>query len=156
MFREMRRKDKMRTEEDSIRMLSETGVGVLCLHGDDGYPYGVPLNHTYMDGRLYFHCAKEGHKIDAIKRDQKASYTVIGGENVDTQAITTVYKSVICFGRVHIVESDEEKRRALEKVIERFVPDNYEKGMDHIDAKWKATEVIAFEIEHMTGKGKAE
>lgn len=68
MFREMRRFKQQISEEECIRILKEQPRGVLSMLGDDGYPYGIPLDYLYMeDGHLYFHCAKEGHKLDAIR-----------------------------------------------------------------------------------------
>ena len=72
MFRKMCRfKQEMPAVE--CRELLKTQVrGVLSLLGDDGYPYGLPIDYWYneADGKLYFHGAKEGHKIDAIRACQ--------------------------------------------------------------------------------------
>lgn len=156
MFREMRREDKKKSPEETLKILTEAEEGVLALHGDDGYPYAVPVNHTYVDGTLYFHGAKAGgHKLDAIKNDPKACYTVIGSDVIDAEAITTIYKSVICFGKARIVESDEERDKALELIIKRFIPD-YDHGMAYVEKFKDATAVFALDIEHMTGKGLAK
>ena len=156
MFREMRRKDKQRPEEDAIKMFEETHYGVLSVLGDDGYPYGVPLNHVYLDGKLYFHCALKGHKIDAIRKEPKVSYCVIGSETSVPEKRTTIYKSAVCFGKARIVDDPDEKMRALVKVIEKHSPGFHEEGMKEIDQKWIVTNVIAIDIEHMTAKGTAE
>ena len=66
MFREMRRNRQQLTDAESVAILERNTHGVLAVCGDDGYPYAVPLNHFMMDGRVYFHCAVEGHKLDAI------------------------------------------------------------------------------------------
>ena len=70
MFREMRRFKQVLSQEECIEVLKNEPRGVLSLIGEDGYPYGIPMDHWYCeeDGKLYFHCAKEGHKLDAVKR----------------------------------------------------------------------------------------
>ena len=72
MFREMRRKKQKLTEKQCIDILKRAKTATLALHGDDGYPYSVPVNYVYLDGKIYFHGAKSGHKIDAIKNNSKA------------------------------------------------------------------------------------
>lgn len=69
MFREMRRFKQQISDEKCIQILKEQPRGVLSMIGDDGYPYGIPLDHWYSekDKKLYFHCAKVGHKLDAIQ-----------------------------------------------------------------------------------------
>ena len=78
MFREMRRKRQMLSEDDCKIILREGTSGVLALSGDDGYPYAVPLSYVYDGEKIFFHCAKSGHKLDAIRRNPKASFCVIG------------------------------------------------------------------------------
>ena len=72
MFRPMRRGKQLLPPEESIQILEQGTSGVLAVAGDAGYPYAVPLSYVYMDGKLYFHCAKSGHKLDAIRRNSKA------------------------------------------------------------------------------------
>ena len=101
MFREMRRFKQQISEEECIRVLREQPRGVLSMIGDDGYPYGIPLDHWYSeeDNKLYFHCAKVGHKIDAIDGCPKVSFCVIDKDDVVPEQLTTVYRSVIVFGK---------------------------------------------------------
>ena len=77
MFREMRRKLQQLSDEEAEAVLRRGKYGVLALSGDDGYPYAVPISYVYADGKLYFHCAMAGHKLDAMKRDDKASFCVV-------------------------------------------------------------------------------
>ena len=76
MFREMRRKKQALRPEDCARILAQGTSGVLALLGDDGYPYAVPLSYVYHEGRVYFHSAMAGHKLDALRRCPKASFCV--------------------------------------------------------------------------------
>ena len=81
-FREMRRKRQQLSNEESIGILQKTTSGTLALLGDGGYPYTVPISYVYDDGKLYFHSAMSGHKVDAIRNCDKASFCVIDQDNL--------------------------------------------------------------------------
>lgn len=155
MFREMRRKDKMKTYEEAVQILGECTNGVLSVTGDDGYPYGVPVSYIYHDGKIYFHCAGEGHKLDAIKADSRVSFTVVGADEIAPEKFTTMYKSVIAFGRASIIDTDEEKMAALNLIREKYSGNFPKEGAAYIEKFWDKTTVVVIEIEHMTGKGLA-
>ena len=76
-FREMRRKRQQLAEEESIAILEKATAGTLALLGDNDYPYAVPISYVYHDGKLYFHSALAGHKVDAIRKCDKASFCVM-------------------------------------------------------------------------------
>lgn len=99
MFREMRRKKQKLTEKQCIDILKRAKTATLALHGDDGYPYSVPVNYVYLDGKIYFHGAKSGHKIDAIKNNPKVSISIIDQEDVIEEELTTYFRSIILFGK---------------------------------------------------------
>lgn len=156
MFREMRRKDKMKGQDEAVQILNECTNGVLSVMGDGGYPYGVPVSYVYKDGKIYFHCASVGHKLDAIKADPKVSFTVVGADNIAPKQFTTAYKSVICFGKASIVDINEDKMAALNIIREKYSGDFPKEGAAYIEKFWDKTTVVVIEIEHMTGKGLAE
>lgn len=116
MFREMRRKKQALSKEVCERILKDGKTGVLVLLGDDDYPYAVPLNYSYESGKLYFHCAKSGHKIDAVKKCSKASFCVIAQDDIVPQEFTTYFRSVIVFGKVRIVSDEKEKLETINKL----------------------------------------
>lgn len=109
MFRKMLRIKQALPEEECIRILQNEQRGVLSVLGDDDYPYGVPINHFYCreDGKLYFHGGKNGHKIDAISRHNKASFCVYdkGFQKEGDWALNI--KSVIAFGKIEMIENQE-------------------------------------------------
>lgn len=148
MFREMRRAGQKLPAEFIEKVLTESTSGVLALHGDDDYPYAVPLSHVYYDGKIYFHGAGEGHKIDAITNDPKASYCIVWQDKVQAADYTTHYQSVIAFGKLRIVTDPEEKLRAAMALVEKFSPGLFEARRSAVPAMT----VMAFEIEHITGK----
>lgn len=154
MFREMRRKNQLLPHEEAVQILKNATSGTLALLGDDDYPYAVPMSHLYQDGVLYFHCAAEGHKIDAIRRHGKASFCVIQQDQVIEETFTTHFRSVIAFGSIRIVEDEEEKLAAITALAQRFSP-----GRDpsrEIAGSMGHMHMLALDIEHLTGKEAKE
>lgn len=151
MFRHMRRIKQLLTDEEVIKILNEKESGVLATIGDDGYPYQIALNYAYVDGRIIMHGAKEGHKIDAIKANDKVSFCIIDKDDVLNEAYTTLYRNVIVFGRAHIIEDEQEARDAMLAFALKFNPD-MASSLATLNESMPATAVIAIEIEHMTGK----
>ncbi len=151
-FKTMRRKRQQLSDEETIQLLRQATSGVLSVLDEDGYPYGVPLSYVYHDNKLYFHSALNGHKIDAVRHCDKASFTVISQDEVHPETFTTHFRSVICFGRVRIIEDETEKLTTLRLLGERYCP-NDEKGLTaEIEKSFNHLEMIAFDIEHITGK----
>ena len=153
MFREMRRFKQQISSEECIEILKNEPRGILSVLGDEGYPYGVPLDHWYSesDGKLYFHCAKEGHKLDAISKCHKVSYCVMdkGYRKEDEWALNI--RSVIVFGRIHEVTDDEKKKEICTCLCRKFTDDEayLEKEMKNAFPRVCCLEL---DIEHITGK----
>ena len=157
MFREMRRKKQQLTQEETMVILREGTSGVLSLTGDEGYPYGVPLSYVYDGDKLYFHCAKEGHKIDAIRKNPKASFCVIAQDEIVPERYTTCYRSVIAFGSVRILENEGEKRRAIEELALKYAPeDSEENRQNYIEKDWEPLCMLEMTVEHLSGKEAIE
>ena len=146
MFRTMRRFRQQLSQEECERILTEATSGVLALSGDDGYPYTVPLSHVYQDGKLYFHCAKEGHKIDAIRRNEKVSFCVIAQDEVIPAKRTTAYISVIAFGKAVIVDDESGLRRIAGLIGEKFSTDYPENCRKETDQMFAAGRMYCLEI----------
>ena len=153
MFREMRRKGQQLEKDETMRILMEGSHGTLALSGDDGYPYALPISYVYADDQLIFHSAVIGHKIDSIQRSDKASFAVIERDDVVPEEYTTLYRSVIAFGRIRIVENDEEKIRLLKLLSAKYAPLNSNECRDRaIASDLQNTSLLVLDIEHMTGK----
>ena len=153
MFRKMRRFKQQISVEECIRVLKEQPRGVLCMAGDDGYPYGIPMNHWYCeaDGHLYFHGAKEGHKIDAITRCDKVCYCVYDeGYRREGEWALNI-NSVVVFGRIHVVEEEEKRREICTNLCRKFTDDEEYLRKELTSA---LPRVLCLELvpEHMTGK----
>lgn len=153
MFREMRRKRQLLSDQESIEILKNGTSGVLALLGDEEYPYAVPVSYIYEDHKILFHAAKEGHKIDAIRKCNKASFCVIAQDKIVPQEYTTYYKSVIAFGKIRVLEEENEINRAIEKLAVKYHPEDSRINRSQVIAGgWSALCMIELSIEHMTGK----
>ncbi len=153
MFRELVRKKQQISREECIQLFKEELRGVLSVLGDDGYPYGLPINHYYneADGCLYFHSGMSGHKIDALQRCDKASFCVYdrGFRREGEWALNI--KSVIVFGRIEIIEDRETIYDISRKLSHKFTRDDkyIEKEIVHSGPR---TLMFRLVPEHMTGK----
>lgn len=156
MFREMRRKRQLLSKEETTAILRACTSGVLGVTGDDGYPYTVPLSYAYEDGRLFFHCAKEGHKLDSIKRNDRVTFCIIDKDEVMQKTFTSHFRSAIVFGRARVLTEDCERQHALESLVEKYSPDYVEEGLQEIERDWNRVCVVEIKIEHMTGKAAIE
>ena len=152
-FREMRRKNKALSEADCLRLLESAKRGVLSVIGDGGYPYGAPVNHYYNeeDGCLYFHGGLAGHRVDAVRANDKASFCVVDDGVPDEGGWALTFCSVIVFGRVEIVEDRETVYRLSAALSRKFTSD--EDYIRHeIEKSGPATLMLRLIPEHMTGK----
>lgn len=152
MFRTLRRKERQGTKEDAERILQTAKYGVLAVAGDDGYPYAVPLNFVYANGKIYFHCAKAGHKVEAISRTDKVSFCVVANEAVVPAAYTTHYESVIAFGRAKIVEDADRRKSVARLLAERYACGTPEQTEEEIERFAKALCVVEITVEHLSAK----
>ena len=153
MFRELVRKKQQISQEECIQILKNEKRGVLCVHGDNGYPYGMPLNHYYCeeDGKLYFHSGMTGHKIDALRQNSKVSYCVYDeGYRKEGEWALNI-RSVILFGRIEFLEDREKIYEISRKLSYKFTDDTayIEREIEHSGPR---TLMFALTIEHMTGK----
>lgn len=158
MFRPMRRSKQQLPHEEALAILQEGSTGILALSGDDGYPYTVPLNYLYVEadepealGKVYFHSAKAGHKIDAIERDPKASFCVIADDTVLPDKYSTAYKSIIAFGTVRLIEGNL-AHKALFDLGDKYNPHHEDRTLEEVNSAEHKCAMIEFTIEHLTGK----
>lgn len=154
-FREMRRKRQMLSAKESEEILRRMTNGTLALHGDGGYPYAVPVSYVYSNGRIYFHTATQGHKADALMRNDKVSFCVVEQDDVKPAEFTTYFRSVIAFGKARILTDETEKRAALQ-----LLADKYSSGMPGLEAEiakgFRHLLMVEIDIEHLTGKESIE
>ena len=152
MFREMRRSKQQLSPDEAVAILERNTAGVLAVSGDDGYPYAVPVNFWYDSeaDRIYFHCAKAGHKLDAMLKDDKICFTVYntGYRKEDWSYYVT---SVIVFGRAKVMDNEEEKREKIKRFGMKYYPSEAEVD-EEIRKDFSRVNFVEITIEHMTGK----
>lgn len=156
MFREMRRTRQKLSQEEAEAILQRGTSGVLALSGDDGYPYAVPISYVYAEGKIFFHCAAAGHKIDAIRHSGKASFCVIDQDLVVPEKYTTYFRSAIAFGQIRILEDAQEKRAAMETLAVKYTPGDAEGRKKKIDLLFNVLCMLELTIEHLSGKESLE
>lgn len=145
----------MLSKEECEEILTREPRGVLALLGDYDYPYALPMSHVYVDGKIYFHGAMQGHKNDAVKKHDKVSYCVFdeGVKNDDGWSYT--FRSVIVFGRIRTLTDDDEKVEKLTHLGDKFFP-THDETVREIERLLHRTEVFEITIEHMSGKTVVE
>lgn len=149
MFREMRRKDKQMSLEETIHLLVRGEDGVLGTFGDQGYPYTTVVNYVYLNHKIYFHSAKEGHKIDNINQYDKISFTVYDQVKVVGERLETLYESVTIFGKAKVMNATHDVLMAL---IKKYSDLSDEVAQKMIENEIDVTAMVEITIEHMTGK----
>lgn len=153
MFRELVRKNKKLSIEECIYILKTEKRGVLSVHGDNDYPYGMPMNHWYNeeDGKIYFHCGEMGHRLDALKKDNKVSFCVYDEGYRNPGEWPLHVKSVIVFGRIEIVDEMERIVDITTKLSYKFIQDEkYIK--EEIQNHAHRTLLLELTPEHICGK----
>ncbi|MBQ9161802.1 MAG: pyridoxamine 5'-phosphate oxidase family protein [Clostridia bacterium] len=157
MFRELTRKNKELSMEECVRVLKSEKRGVLSVLGDNGYPYGMPMNHWYdeNDGKLYFHCGRAGHRLDSLKKHNKVSFcTYDRGYSREGEWALNI-KSVIVFGTVKIIDNADKIKDITTKLSHKFTSDE-EYIQSEIEMHLKGTLLLQLIPEHICGKSVQE
>lgn len=152
MFKQMRRATQQLPNSICHDILTHQTSGVLALSDPDGYPYALPISYVWHQDVIYFHSAKEGHKIDLIRKNQKASFCVIGQDQVMPEKFTTYYQSVILFGQLRIIENQDEKIAAIRLISEKYAANEMAQFQQELNQYDSRLAIIEMKIEHMTGK----
>lgn len=157
MFRELTRKNQQLSMDDCIHVLTTQTRGVLSVQGEDGYPYGMPMNHFYNpdDGCVYFHCGKGGHRLDMLRRCDKVSFCVYDQGTAQPGQWALRVRSVILFGRMEIIDDLEQITNITTKLSLKFTQDK-EYIQREIAAFAHETLLLRLVPEHMCGKRVTE
>lgn len=134
------------------KVLARNTNGILGLNGDDGFPYTVPLSYVYYNGKIYFHCARAGYKLDCLRRDPKVSFTIVDQDVIVSEKYTSYFRSVIAFGRAAVIEDAQERRAAFLALCEKYsaeLPSEMrEQEVDHC----RNALIAGIELTSVTGK----
>lgn len=150
----IRRKDREISEAEARQLLVQGEYGVLSTVGSDGAPYGVPLSYVYHQGEIYFHSAPEGHKVENLCTEARASFCVVGATEVLPEKFSTRYESAIASGEIRELDG-EEKRAALARLVEKYAPEFRRQGEAYIAEAEGTTRVFALRVRHVTGKRRS-
>lgn len=156
MFRELRRKKQLLSEQETLRVLKEGKTGIVGVLGDDGYPYTVPINYVSLEDKIYFHSAKKGHKVDAIAKEPKVSMTVVEKDDVVSREFTTYFRSIQLFGKAYVVEDEAERNVAFRALCEKFSGADLDRYEEIMSKEAAAAAIVRIDIEHITGKESME
>lgn len=157
MFRDLTRKKNEMPFEECIALLKNEKRGVLSVNGDEGYPYGMPMNHFYdaESGNIWFHCGKAGHRLDSLLKDPKVSFCVFDkGEKTEGDWALHV-KSVVVFGKIEIVDDLETVSKIAAKLSLKFTDDK-EYIASEIEKFGKETLLLKLVPEDIKGKHVTE
>ncbi|MBR1926471.1 MAG: pyridoxamine 5'-phosphate oxidase family protein [Bacteroidales bacterium] len=154
-FRPMRRSKQALPLTECQDILDRAYRGFLSVIGDGGYPYSFPINFYHEDGKVYFHSALEGHKIDALRACEKACFTVLDEPVREPGDWWYHVKSVICFGRLREITDETLHDETLRKFGRKYFP-----GEGYLEKEMAASArhaaVLELTIEHITGKAVRE
>ncbi len=156
MFRQLQRKNKELSREECISILKDEKRGVLSVIGDEGYPYGMPMNHLYGDdGNIYFHCGRSGHRLDSLEKCDKVSFCVCDKGTEPEGKWALEFRSVIAFGRVEVIDDADTVVSVSEKLCRKFTDDEAYIRKE-IDCFAHETLILRLTPEHICGKRVVE
>lgn len=151
---EMRRKDKAMTEEATMTVLKEAEYGFLSTVGEDGYPYGIPVNYVYENGKIYFHgTCFMGHKNQNIAFCNKVCFSIARNTSVVADKFFSKFESVVAFGTIEEI-FEEEKMSAMKVLLQKYSGDFMEAGIKYLESAAEKISVFAITVERVTGKAK--
>jgi len=155
MFREMRRKERQIPPEEAEKILRQEKAGVLSVNGDHGYPYGVPMNYVYVEGKIYLHSTSDtSHKLDRINSNNKICLTIIARQDLVVEDFAVHFGSIIVFGKARIINDPNEKAEDMRKMMENLAPGQNmgSKAIAHCKGNEHTYAIIEIIPEHITGK----
>ncbi len=156
MFRDVLKKKQQLSDEEVKEILQRNKYGTLALYGDNDYPYSVPLNYTYNEGKFYIHGFNKGHRAEAIAKNPRVSFSIIDKDTLVPEEFTTYFRSVILFGRAKLLSGDDAMRFVMRTFVNKYSADFKERGEAVIERNLKALAVYEIEIDHITGKQSME
>lgn len=153
----MRRFKQELPYDECLHILQKNHSGTLALCDKESYPYALPLSYVYDENCIYFHSAKEGHKIDILQKNPKVSFCIIDQDVIQPLEYTTYFKSVIVFGYIEILEENESKIIPLKELGSKYAPDNTEEALEkEIQTGINNLVILKMNIVKITGKQAVE
>jgi len=150
-MKKMRRSDRLMETEEAAKVLEKGNYGIFCTVDPEGQPYGTPVHYVFCNGNIYFHAATVGTKLDNIKENQKVCFTVVTTSEVEPEKFSTIFESVMAFGKASIAD-EEEKMQMIRELVKKYSPEFMKEGEAYIEASKHAIVVVKMEVETFTGK----
>lgn len=153
MFRPMRRAKRTISDEDARSLLAKGRRATLAVNGDDGYPFAFPIDYRFDAdaNKIYFHGAKAGQKVDALRRSDKVCLTVMGNERLEDGEWAPYVQSVVVFGRCRLVDDAAKTEAEVRRLALKYYP-SAEEVERELEKYLSAVQLYEIEIEHLTGK----
>ena len=153
MFRPIRKRKNEISRDAAEALLRESRRGVLAVNGEDGYPYAIPVNYLYdkETQKIYFHGARAGYKVDALRNSDKVCFTVYGNETVREEAWAPFVRSVVVFGRCRLLDGGTDTMALLKRFVMKYYPSE-QLAEEEIARSGKAVQLFEITIEHLSGK----
>ena len=153
---DVRRQDRLLDEEQAAALLRRAEWGILSMCDAGGAPYGIPVNYVWdEDSALYIHCAPEGRKLRCLDQEPKVSFCIVGNVNLLPSKFTTEYESIVLTGVAVRHLDEQERRHALELLLDKLSPDDKQVGMKYAEGSFHRVEIIRLDITSWSGKRKA-
>lgn len=155
----MRRNDRAQDRDFSLALIDRCTHGVMALSTGEAVPYCLPLSFVRNGDDLYFHCAKEGRKLDLLRRFPQVCVTFVGDDRpafVPPAMYTTYFQSVIVTGTASEITDPAEKTEALRALCQKVTPEHMEGFEAAIEKSLAVTAVWRVRMEEITGKAKLE
>ena len=151
----MRRLDRQITQKESIEILQKGEYGVLSMCTPTNEGFGIPLNYAFDGDNIYFHCAKEGTKLECLRNNPNVSFCVVGDTKVLPSMFGTLYESVIVSGYTSEMEGNE-KLEALKLLIKKYSGEYIREGNEYINKLYENVNVIKLTVESISGKARKQ
>lgn len=155
-MKEMRRFKQKLPDSEILKILERNTSGVLSMADETNHPYCVPLSYVLDHNSLYFHCAKEGHKMEVLRQNPQVCFCVIDQDEIIPEKYTTYFKSVIIYGKASVINDESKKRKALEILASKYSPNDPEGIQKEIDSTFDAVCMVEIKIEEKSGKQAIE
>ena len=156
MTYEMRRTQQELSEKEVARILETASNATLALapQSDDDFPYAVPVSFAFDKDTqaIYFHCAREGRKVDAIAHNPRASLCIVAQDEVVPDLFSTNYRSVVVFGVLHLVEDESERLGAFRTLGRKYAKGLKEQLEREIEKSAARALIYRLDIQQATGK----
>ena len=147
----MRRKDRETSREAAWEIFDQSAYSVLSMIYE-GKPYATALSVARIGETLYFHCAREGEKLQALRHNPQVCLHAVSHMRNCAEKFTVYYASCTIKGCAKEVQTEEERHQALLAICAAFTPGNMEKAQKEIQSAGSSTSVWKIQVDEISGK----